>query len=65
MKSTYKRNGTLNLFAALEVGTGQVHAQDHRTYKREDFLGFLDSVVLAELPTGQRNPRNSGQLLDA
>jgi hypothetical protein len=24
LKSTYKRHGTLNLFAALEVGTGQV-----------------------------------------
>ena len=27
LKSTYKRHGTLNLFAALEVGTGQVHAK--------------------------------------
>jgi len=26
MKSTYKRNGTLNLFAALEIASGQVHA---------------------------------------
>jgi hypothetical protein len=25
LKSTYKRHGTLNLFAALEVDTGQVH----------------------------------------
>ena len=24
MKSTYKRNGTLNLFAALEIASGQV-----------------------------------------
>jgi transposase len=49
LKSTYKRHGTLNLFAALEVGTGQVHAKTTDYKKREDFLGFLDGV-LAELP---------------
>ena len=49
LKSTYKRHGTLNLFAALEVGTGQVHARITDYKKREDFLGFLDGV-LAELP---------------
>src|ERR1700690_2057481 len=27
LKSTYKSHGTLNLFAALEVGTGQVHTK--------------------------------------
>jgi hypothetical protein len=26
LKSTYKRHGTLNLIAALEVGTGQVYS---------------------------------------
>lgn len=49
MKSTYKRNGTLNLFAALEIATGQVHAQTTDRKKREDFRQFLDSVI-AELP---------------
>jgi transposase len=49
LKSTYKRHGTLNLFAALEVGTGQVHAKTTDYKKRKDFLGFLDGV-LAELP---------------
>lgn len=49
MKSTYKRNGTLNLFAALEIATGQVYAQTTDRKKREDFRRFLDSVV-AELP---------------
>jgi len=48
LKSTYKRHGTLNLFAALEVGTGQVHSKTTDYKKREDFLGFLDGV-LAEL----------------
>jgi transposase len=50
MKSTYKRNGTLNLFAALEIATGQIHAQTTDQKKREDFRRFLDGVV-AELPS--------------
>jgi transposase len=50
MKSTYKRNGTLNLFAALEIATGQVYAQTTEQKKREDFRRFLDAVV-AELPS--------------
>src|ERR1700682_810371 len=49
MKSTYKRNGTLNLFAALEIATGQVYTQTTEQKKREDFRRFLDTVV-AELP---------------
>ena len=50
MKSTYKRNGTLNLFAALEIATGHIHAQTTEQKKREDFRRFLDGVV-AELPS--------------
>jgi transposase len=49
MKSTYKRNGTLNLFAALEIASGQVHAKTTEQKKREDFRCFLDAVV-DELP---------------
>lgn len=49
MKSTYKRNGTLNLFAALEIASGQIHAQTTDQKKREDFRRFLD-LVIAELP---------------
>lgn len=52
LKSTYKRHGTLNLFAALEVGTGQVHTKITDYKKREDFLNFLDGV-LAEQPPDQ------------
>jgi transposase len=52
MKSTYKRNGTLNLFAALEIATGQVYVQTTERKKREDFRGFLDSVI-AELPVSR------------
>src|ERR1700675_1732018 len=49
LKSTYKRHGTLNLFAALEVDTGQVHTKFTEYKKREDFRGFLDGV-LADQP---------------
>src|ERR1700675_962406 len=49
LKSTYKRHGTLNLFAALEVGTGQVKAKFTENKKREDFRAFLDAV-LADQP---------------
>ena len=48
-KSTYKRHGTLNLFAALEVATGYVHAETTTQKKREDFQAFLRSVI-SELP---------------
>jgi transposase len=51
MQSTYKRHGTLNLFAALEVATGFVHGQATRTEEKtkKGFLRFLEDV-LAELP---------------
>jgi transposase len=49
LKSTYKRNGTLNLFAALDVASGHVHAKTTDTKKREDFQQFMDEV-LAEVP---------------
>lgn len=48
-KSTYKRHGTLNLFAALQVATGRVTSQITETKRREDFLGFMDAIV-AETP---------------
>lgn len=44
-KSTYKRHGTLNLFAALNVATGHIKAQTSQTKKREDFQAFMDQVV--------------------
>src|SRR5580693_6759493 len=49
LKSTYKRHGTLNLFAALEVGTGQVKTKFTEYKRREDFRSFLDGV-LADQP---------------
>lgn len=49
LKSTYKRHGTLNLFAALEVATGQVKTKITDEKKRVDFQAFLDDVI-AEQP---------------
>jgi len=37
----YKRNGTLSLFAALEVATGQVTNQARERHTGDDFLAFL------------------------
>jgi transposase len=50
LKSTYKRHGTLNLFAALEVGTGQVKTKFTEFKKREDFRSFLDGVLADQPP---------------
>ena len=44
-KSTYKRNGTLNLFAALNVATGKVTGKTTETKKREDFIEYMDEIV--------------------
>jgi transposase len=51
-KSTYKRHGTLNLFAALEVATGAIHTQTTILKRRVEFLEFMDKVM-AELPPGK------------
>ena len=45
LKSTYKRPGTLNLFAALEVATGAIHTKTTPFKKRVDFLEFMDDIV--------------------
>ena len=47
--STYKRHGTLNLFAALEVATGAVKVQTTARKRRSEFLEFMDELV-AGLP---------------
>jgi len=51
-KSTYRRNGVLNLFGALEVATGRIHGKVTKHKKRVDFLQFMDEL-LAELPHGE------------
>lgn len=45
MKSTYKRHGTLNLFAALNVATGAIKTQTTKQKKRLEFQAFLDEVM--------------------
>lgn len=45
LKSTYKRHGTINLFAALDVATGTIQSKTTVTKKRPDFQAFMDEVV--------------------
>lgn len=53
MKSTYKRHGTVNLFAALEVATGTIRGKTTQTKKRADFQMFMDEVI-ADLPADRQ-----------
>jgi len=41
----YKRHGTSNLFAALEVATGQVKGRHYARKRRREFLDFMNCVV--------------------
>ena len=52
-KSTYKRHGTLNLFAALQVATGQIQTSTTTLKRREEFLQFMDQIV-AEAPADRQ-----------
>jgi transposase len=48
----YERNGTIDLFAALEVATGKVITDLRRSHTAADFIAFLDKLedqVPAEL----------------
>lgn len=45
LQSTYRRNGTLNLFAALNVATGNIINKTTSSKKRPDFQAFMDDVV--------------------
>lgn len=52
IKSTYRRNGTLNLFAALVIATGIIYGKTTATKKRPEFLAFMDDV-LKEYPQNE------------
>lgn len=54
MESQYKRNGTLNLFAALEVATGAIHAKvtDSGQKTKKGFLAFMEDLLM-ELPSAE------------
>jgi transposase len=48
----YERNGTLDLFAALEIATGQVITDLRKSHTAKDFIAFLNKInrqVPAEL----------------
>ena len=49
-KSTSKRHGTLNLFAALKVATGEVQTAITDLKRRAEFLQFMDQVVAESDP---------------
>lgn len=44
----YKRNGTLSLFAALNVATGHVEGMTARRHTSAEFLRFLDRLVATQ-----------------
>lgn len=41
----YKRHGTTTLFAALDVGTGEVTGRHYKRRRRIEFLDFMNRVV--------------------
>jgi transposase len=51
--SEYLRNGTTNLFAALQVHSGQVSGMTSQTRNRWDFIAFLDQLE-TEIPADQQ-----------
>jgi transposase len=51
--SEYLRNGTTNLFAALQVHSGTVSGMTAQTRNQFDFIAFLNQLE-AEIPEGQR-----------
>jgi transposase len=53
LKSTYKRHGTINLFAALNVATGEIKSKTTQTKKRPDFQAFMEELVV-DLPVDQQ-----------
>jgi hypothetical protein len=45
LKSTCKRHGTVNLFAALEVASGVIRGKTTQTKKRVDFQAFMSEII--------------------
>ena len=59
----YKRNGAIDLFAALNVATGQVLHQTRKRRTGNDVLAFFKWLDLHTAPS--RSPRRIGQPLRA
>lgn len=53
LKSTYKRHGTVNLFAALEIATGVIRGKTTPTKTRVDFQAFLSEIIADQPPDRQ------------
>ena len=51
--SEYVRNGTQNLFAALQVHAGEISPMTSKTRNRFDFIRFLDQLE-GEIPAGKK-----------
>lgn len=49
-KSTYRRHGTLNLFAALTVATGVTRTKITEKKRRVEFIEFMNELVAGFLP---------------
>jgi hypothetical protein len=58
LKSTDKRNGTVNLFAALEVATGIICGKTTETKKRIDFQAFIAEII-ADQPSDLKSTSSS------
>jgi hypothetical protein len=41
----YKRHGTSILFAALDVGTGQITCRHYKRRRRAEFRDFMSRIV--------------------
>ena len=59
----YVRNGTTNLYAALDVASGQVIAEMTPRHRAEEFRRFLN-LIDASVPAAPRRARRARQLLD-
>ena len=53
MTHDYKRNGTTDLFAALNVGTGEVLTATRKSHKATDVLAFFKWIDLHVEPTSR------------
>jgi hypothetical protein len=53
----YERQGTTQLLAALEVGTGKVTAQTRSRHAGDDFLAFMPRRALPSRRRAVRDPR--------
>ena len=62
MTHDYKRNGTTDLFAALNVATGEVLYDTRRSHTAADVLAFFKLIDL-HVPRRPRRPRRVGQPL--